>query len=701
MLDMIGEIEIDGDAIADPWTRICVRCCRSFTATHLDQWFCTRRACRADKADRKLRSQDAHWKRRREHEKHIVGIDGEGINHYDETGKLIAHDYVVLGATGFEPLHKGGARLTLSDILHYLYYDVFQSQEAQHPGSVYCGFALGYDWGQWVRPPHGLPEDRARLLYTREGIASRKRTKSANPSPFPVYWREHETLEWELDFLGNNRLRMRPYTGQKRGPGIKIRNSNRWMYICDVFPFFQTSFLAVINPVERRKQGLAPYVSDADYKLIVEGKNRRKDAQFDLRMIEYNQAELRALSAVMSELDRGFVKNGVFLKSSQYFGPGQVAQQYLSNLNRPDNLSPSARAKGAKSSKVLSDVLSKTYQQHVPLDFRKAASASYFGGWFETFFHGKWSGISWESDINSAYPKVMTTLPCLLHGKYLSGRDNPRRNKQLSKAEFGTGTDKVLCLVYAEVKGSNHRIGAMPHRLDDGGVVRPLQTKGWFWLHEVDASQRAKLIDTVTYEQWHAYIPCDHPPPLASFADLYNDRIALGPNGKNSPEGVAKKLTYNSGYGKFAQSVGNPSFGNAVYSSLITAGCRCQILDFIATHPQGADAVLNIATDGIYTTSPHPGIEISETKLGAWEVKERSNFSIFKPGTYWDDKAREKIRDNKLDEIKMKTRGVPLRALAKRILEIDALFEKFEQGEGDWPKYSLNASLALYRHDRH
>src|SRR6185312_12186664 len=50
--------------------------------------------------------------------------------------------------------------------------------------------------------------------------------------------------------------------------------------------------------------------------------------------------------------------------------------------------------------------------------FRDAARLAYFGGWFEIMWHGMAAGPSYAYDINSAYPKIMSQLPCLLHGSY-------------------------------------------------------------------------------------------------------------------------------------------------------------------------------------------------------------------------------------------------------------------------------------------
>src|SRR6185312_6510244 len=52
-----------------------------------------------------------------------------------------------------------------------------------------------------------------------------------------------------------------------------------------------------------------------------------------------------------------------------------------------------------------------------------AARSSYYGGWFEIFAHGHIPEVTWEYDINSAYPAIISRLPCLSHGRWEYGRD--------------------------------------------------------------------------------------------------------------------------------------------------------------------------------------------------------------------------------------------------------------------------------------
>jgi hypothetical protein len=666
-----GEIFCDPSEDDDPWLRYCAApsCGKTFSADRFNQRYCSR-----DCANNASRAEQ-----RREHVVTFIGIDGEGVNIYEYnyfTGKdeIIKHDYVLLVAcgTGMQPLilHKNGESLSTEEILDWLYNVVF----ATHPGACFVSFAMGYDLAQWVR---NLPESRARKLFTKDGMDSRKRTKVPNPTPFPVYWRpdRRSPREWEIDTLGTKRIKLRlrytPWRDFNAPRAEREAKGPPWMHICDVFSFFQCSFLKAIDPAPRLAAGTPSLVTPEEYETIKAGKARRADAAFDETMIKYTVLECDALARLMTELNQGMVDNNVKLRRDKYFGPGQTAQAMMDGI--------------IKNGAV--DFSRKNVEEKVPFAFRDAARQAYFGGWFEIMKHGPHEGIAYEYDINSAYPKVMMELRCLLHGQYLAGEGNPYRSARLRphrKHGFGTGPGQCLCLVDARVTGSHPRIGAMLHRRRDGRVLRPHETAGWYWLHELEIAKRAGLIDEISWYEWRAYVPCDCSKPLRPLKDLYLKRLEVG---KNTPSGTALKLMYNSGYGKMAQSIGQPKYANAVYASLITAGCRCMILDAIATHPDGADGVLMVATDGIYFTAPHRKLPLSPA-LGDWELTEHRDLMLFKPGTYWNDNTRDKARNGDWGSIKFKSRGVNMVALGKGILALDDAFAAMRPGN-PWPSLPI------------
>lgn len=580
--------------------------------------------------------------RREAHDIPFIGVDGEGVDRPDG-----AHDYNLLSIGSRSLYHPDGSRLSTLEIFQFLW-----DCSRDDPTAAYVGFFLGYDFAQWLKD---LPEERARMLLTTEGQAKRRRKGSGgNPIPHPVRWHG-----WELDLLPNlKRFKLRP--------GCEICDKpwcdhprQPWLYVCDAGPLYQTSLLSAINPDTWPE----PVCSDVEYEQIKAGKEARSDnlvdygAAIDPVTIAYNVLENSVLSRLMSRTNAGLVGMGIRLRRDQWYGPGQAAQAWLKREARPHD-GASCRAAAPET------------PEGGPHD---AARRSYFGGWFELMGHGLVPGETWEYDINSAYPHIIASLPCLLHGQWTHSDDNP---------DWIDG----YRLVRAEVKGSNPHIGTMLHRTPQGSVHRPHQTSGWYWKHELDAAWRAGLIDAhFIHESW-TYKPCDCAPPFRSISDLYHHRIDVG---KQTPQGRAMRLVYNSAYGKIAQSIGEPLFGNAVYASMITAGCRTMILDSIATHPQGSAAVVMVATDGIYFRAPHPHLDVDSERLGAWDVAVKHDLSLFKPGVYWDDKTRKDLKEERTPSFK--ARGVNAKAFARHIPEIDRMWEGFKPSADPrrWPSLTI------------
>lgn len=593
---------------------------------------------------------NSHHPKRSETPVEFVGVDGEGMTVNGE------HRYVLFGVGEDQISDANG--LQWQDVFSFLY-------KHHRPGTAYVGFYLGYDFTQLFK---GLPIDKAWLLLTSEGRALRKH-RIPGKAPHPV-----ECDGWQFDILAMKRLRIRPKTCQcptatcRKGSGCKHAP---WLYLCDVGSFFQSSFLTVINP-----EGWQPgteVVTQAEYDTIRQGKEKRSTAVLDDEMMAYNRLENEVLVRVMKTLDAGFHEIGIHLPPSKWFGPGQAAQAWLKGEGVPTRVDLAA---------------------DIPEWFLEVARMSYYGGWFELFIHGIIPGDSHEYDINSAYPSIIAILPCLRHGTYTRGEGLPP--KECNK-------DGSLCLVYGSVwspgmpTGSkSQHVGTMLHRDKDGSILRPMATEGWFWWDELKAAERAGLVKRLDnkgkqqIKRWVRYVPCDCPPPMRGIADLYGKRLAVG---KKSPLGKAAKTTYNSGYGKFAQSVGDPIFGNPIYASRITSGCRTMILNAIATHPKGKANVSMVATDAVYFLSPHPGLNVSEA-LGEWDHKVRSDLTLFKPGVYWDNGTREQIA--KGDNPNFKARGFQAADFVTAIGRIDSEFRQWSGGSADaWPTVSFTPRFSM------
>src|ERR1700722_8642439 len=317
----------------------------------------------------------------------FIAVDGEGITLPDGE-----HRYVLLGVGDQRVTDPAG--LSFEACCEFLWEQFLANRQ---PGTkiAYVGFFLGYDFIQMFR---SLPEERARCLLTTEGRLSRVRRTNAYLGPFPVRYGT-----WEFDILGNKRFRLRKHSKDCSliitSYGDCSCGSAAWMNICDTGPFFQKAFLKVINP----KEWDDPVVTPEEYAIIKEGKAKRTTAQLDNDMVRYNALENAILPRVLSRLDEGFRSLGIKLNPDQWYGPGQAAQAWLTGR--------------AITAEQLWDV--------TPSAVLESARESYFGGWFEIMVHGTVQGISYEYDINSAYPYIISTLPCLEHGKW-SHNDSDR-----------------------------------------------------------------------------------------------------------------------------------------------------------------------------------------------------------------------------------------------------------------------------------
>lgn len=605
----------------------CAGCGKPLPMDRLTKTRCSHDCGRVKKRAVRDRESAGHEKRSIERAMRVptfIGVDGEGQAHeYD-------HRYVLL-SVGDRSMHRDGAHLEFCEVQDFLL-SCYQDQV------VFVGYYLGYDFTQWLR---SLPQDRAEMLFSPH---LRMRTRSGgNPTPFPVYYKD-----FEFDLMSGRRWKVR-----RSASFDTDQDTTPWMYICDAGGFFQMSFVRASDPKDwKDKNGPIEIASPEDLAIIEEGKRKRSTATLGPEMIAYNQAENRVLARMMEVMATGLRDCEIRLSKQQWFGPGQVAQEWMKQHNNHTRVA---------------------VQEVTPPEVLDAARATFFGGWFEVTRHGHQPGTTWEYDINSAYPDIHSQLPCLLHGKWHSGKKLP--------------PDLQHVIVRAEVIGvPGSPLGAMLHRTTKGKVLRPYNTVGHFWKEELEAAQNAGMIGAVQYKEWWAYEPCTCLPPMREGRLMYDYRLLIG---KKSPQGRGMRLNFNSWYGKCAQSVGNPMFANPVHASLITSGTRVRICGGIATHPRKVDAVVMIATDGLYLDEEHLLLPIG-TKLGEWERKKKENLTIVMPGMYWDDEVREKKEAKDI-----KSRGVNAAALLSMVGEFDDKFAHLRQWEDPWPKVDVHMPFAM------
>lgn len=562
----------------------------------------------------------------------FIGVDSEGI------GKGTAHRAVLLGVGTNQSIARDITRgLQWDEIFEFLY-----DQFKEHPRAAFVGFYLGYDFNNWLSYRAGFPLKAARSLLTKGGLAARKIKNSSGRRLYHAV----KVGRWEVDLMGFKRLSIRPrpqncncYEDSKKCEHTQYP----WMHICDAGSFYQMSFLKVIGKERWKDDPDGWPVTQQEYDQILQGKNKRSTADLDDEMKFYNQLENVVLARIMGRLARGFISVGIRLAKDQWYGPGASAQKWLAKNAAPKRTELRQKSGSAK--------------PLMPKWFWEASHNSYYGGWFEIFSHGIIPGVSYNYDINNAYPYASTKLPHIC----------PECTYRRGNGEHHNGGQYVL--VYATVFSSGYRIGAVPYRNKSGSILRPAVSKGWYWQSEIDAAERAGLVKKVMYHEWAEFIPCSHPKPFGDIERLYYLRLEVG---KDGAQGWAIKLNNNSIYGKFAQSVGGAPFNNWFYASWITSHCRSQILDAIANHPGGADSVLMVATDGICFDTPHPNLPVSK-KLGEWASTQYEELCLFKPGVYWH-------KDGKRQLLEVKSRGVPKEEFAIACEAVEADFWAFSLG---------------------
>jgi hypothetical protein len=735
------------------YARTCKGCGNEFETTNYRAKRCRKDCGRAD-------THTARAAARLHNDITFVGVDGEGVDRPD--GK---HEYVMLSVGG-RTLWDNGNALSLGAILAFLY-----EEYTDNPEAAYIGFFLGYDFIQWQKllpekvarlllTESGIASRKSRSklranpypdavvwgAWEIDIMAGRRfklRPHVHHVSEFTGQCRNRtcrkdmsdalvacltgvddgpsDIVHGEMDFRIPDMPTHQEWTGtvasywksatsyrrRSVGQGKHKAKVYGWMYICDTGPFWQTSFLNVIDP---RAWDGNPVCSQDEYDLIVKGKADRGtvadygDASYYREMQMYNVLENEVLARVTTRLNQGFMNDRIPIKipKTDWYGPGRAAQLWMDQLHalcaNPDavEVNKSRLRAGSQNNNMErsneTGLLNADVYMSMPSWFYDAARDSYYGGWFEQFMHGH-VGDVWEYDINSAYPFIIASLPCLHttgdhNGEYSQGESD---SYPVSEGRY--------TLLYGTVRGSNPYIGAMPYRTRKGNISRPNVTRGWYWAHEIQASKQAGLVDTIDVEKWVSYLACECSPPFdpdsIGITRLYQLRLDFG---KNTPQGKSAKLVYNSAYGKTAQSIGTPKYSNPVYASLITAGCRTLILEAIATHPLGPSGVSMVATDGVYFTQPHPSLRMSPVELGAWDETFKPGMTQLMPGVYWDNNTRERIGLGQSP--KLKSRGVNARDLARQIERLDSLFALAHMslangGTYDWPEIEFKVDFLL------
>jgi len=513
------------------------------------------------------------------------GVDGEGGT-VDEEGTLFGsrHQYLSLRCGPY--LLDTGKPLSWKECFAFL-------ADLQKKSIIYVSYFFDYDITMMIRT---LPRKTAAQLLNRHLRGSEE--ESGNKFTRPVTYEG-----FEFDYLPHKEFKVRRIT------------QAHWTIISDVGQFFQSSFLATLI-----KWGIG---TDEELEMIRKGKSMRASfAETDDEIRAYNALECVLLEQLMTDFRQVCKETGYVPKKWQ--GPGHLASAML-------------EAHGVPRRESIPILANK--------DFYNLALAGYYGGRFETTAAGPVRTPIYQYDINSAYPAILKTLPCLIHGSWKQSKTRPVSGLWFGNIYFNHDAPRYLY--------------NLPFRLKNGNIQFPKEGNGVYWSTEIEAAERAGT--NIEYKSGWVYEPHCNCQWFSFIDSYYQQRLALG----KTTKGYVLKLAGNSIYGKIAQSIGYAPYANPVWAGLITAGCRAMLID---AYSQAEGQCFMLATDGLFM-SCKLDLPISN-KLGEWdETVHPDGMFIVQPGIYFIS-----------DEIK--TRGVEHGRIQGMRDVFEQQFSKFYESHG-------------------
>lgn len=508
----------------------------------------------------------------------FIALDGEGENYGDietfavpggKTYHAQAHRYTLLAASSGESLYNAGNRLETMACLDFLL-----DLATVYKKGIFVIFAGSYDINHM-------------LLY---GIG---RSCLSVVAGAQTYAFSHEDIEYRIEYRPRKSLTLR------RGLSWKCKKDGKYspvwaskIVIWDVWGFFQDSFTGVMAKWLGKEH--------RHYELIRRMKLQRGDfinvSQSDINA--YNAAELECLVEIMDKVREAI--GGLDLKCARWDGAGAIAAA----LMRKHEL--------------------KQFKALTPPGLETPVATAYAGGRIEVCKIGRHDGPVWDYDINSAYPDVMRTLPCLAHGIWKRGTGAPPSGFTLVHCEYAFADGLPFYPLF-------YRTRAMQ-------ICFPSRGEGIYWYPEYEAALLCPgNVDVI--EWWHFEPECNHK-PFHWIEDYYKTRQRWIKNPDQEWQRGAEKiikLGLNSLYGKSAQQVGGrenkpPAYHQMEWAGYITSATRARLYTAAMHAP---DTIIGFATDGIFATGPLPFPHSDDKSIGCWDVKIFDGLTLAMAGVYW------------------------------------------------------------------
>jgi hypothetical protein len=511
----------------------------------------------------------------------FIAWDGEGINTETRTeehrydGRLnkveiTNQDYVLLASSNGNHTYDA----TGIDTNQALEFVIQEAQ--QHPHAIHTIYGATYDFEMWLKD---LPTWMLRWLNEGEWVRF---------GDYKLLYRPRRSL-----YVGH----VDPETGARSS-----------VVIFDVIGFFQASFLEAIDK-------WCP--NHPDRELIHSGKAERtnfgeSDQDF---LINYNAAELRALTDLMREFHAAVKETGYTLR--RFDGAGALAAAMM--------LKHDVRRHMAR--RVVEEDGIKHDEETVPLPVREAALRAMAGGRIECLKIGHHPHPVWHGDINSAYPHALLELPSLADGTWKHHHTAPTKLERYALYHVTWDIfreDPLYPFFFRD-----------PH----GNISFPPNGEGWYWGPEVIAATRHHAIG-ITIHEWFEFKPATADRPF-TFVTQETDRRFHFQRIGHAAE-IPMKLGTNSLYGKTAQQKGTrytqdgrllvPRYYQPEWAGYVTSACRAEVYD---TAMQDPGAVIMIATDGIYSTRP---LAVNQgCGLGEWKTETHAWMLSVQSGVYFTE----------------------------------------------------------------
>lgn len=521
----------------------------------------------------------------------VIAWDGEAVT---ENGE---HKYVLLSnSLGDRIVNPDG--LSTGEVLKFL-----TDVGSKHRRAIHVSYGFSYDVNMIIKD------------------LSKKQLTSLWNDGYTTYddvWRIWYTWRRELRIhrLGEPLFIFSPKYNKV------IPNVEASITIWDTLGFSQSSFVKAI-------QQWLPNLPEEDVRFIEEMKSGRSTFSYsELSEIErYNDMENKFLVKIHHQILDAHSQAGVTLL--RHDGAGSSAAAWLKKYH----------VKG--------------YMADEPAEVYLASRFAYFGGRIEACQIGNAEHKTiYRYDINSAYPSVITTLPCLNHGRweYVPG-------EQVSEIH------PMACYHIRFADSYTKPFYPLPYRMADGSILFPEEVEGWYWSPEVSLLNKGQIGDFEILEGWEYHRNCSCQ-PFAWIPELYKLRQKFKAEGNHAQYAI--KLGLNALYGKFAQQVGmkrsgRPTYHQLAWAGFITSATRAKMYELASQSPQ---SIVAFATDGILSTTKLQA-DIG-TELGQWEEEKYNGLTIVQAGIYWLRKG---------DDWEVKYRGFDQGSLVR-----DAILEAWRNG---------------------